>query len=266
MKRFHLFEIEDQPWLPQAIRQFATDYLRFVQKQLKIHELIAKPLREFLELTETRRVVDLCSGSGGMIPDLAQQLKADDFEVEFLLTDLFPHDSIDRLTDGVTIHAQPVDARAVPDDLPGCRTIFNGFHHFDSSDAVDVLKNVVNSSQPIFIVEVAERRFVNILGSFLIPFFVLATTPMVRPRTFARFVFTYLLPVVPFVCWWDGLISQLRAYNSDELLELGLAASPDYLWKVGTINPSGSPIRITFLTGRPSVENREISSAEKFNA
>jgi hypothetical protein len=29
MERLHLFEWEDQPWLPSALRDFVTDHLRY---------------------------------------------------------------------------------------------------------------------------------------------------------------------------------------------------------------------------------------------
>ena len=42
---------------------------------------------------------------------------------------------------------------------------------------------------------------------------VLLVTPLIRPFTLSRILWTYLLPLVPLTCWWDGIVSQLRAYT-----------------------------------------------------
>lgn len=228
-----------------------------MQSRMKIHLLVARPLREFLASTGTRRVIDLGSGSGGLITDLAQEFRAAGFEVEFTLTDRYPNNDLGLSVEGMTALTDPIDARDVPRELSGCRTLFNAFHHFDHADAITVLKNAVDVSQPICVFEIADRRFVNVLGSFLIPAIALVITPVIRPWTLGRFVFTYLVPLVPFVCWWDGLVSQLRAYTSDELLELASKASCEYEWKSGMIKSTGTPIRITYLTGYPKLEPGE---------
>jgi len=33
MRRFHLFEWEDQPWLPAVFRDFITDHLRYTSNE-----------------------------------------------------------------------------------------------------------------------------------------------------------------------------------------------------------------------------------------
>ena len=51
------------------------------------------------------------------------------------------------------------------------------------------------------------------LGAFLF-------LPFVRPFCFSLFVWTYLLPVLPFVMWFDGIVSCLRSHSLSELREL----------------------------------------------
>ena len=59
-------------------------------------------------------------------------------------------------------------------------------------------------------------------------------TPFVRPLPLWRLVLTYLIPVIPLLVSWDGLISTLRSYTRDELSELcdGLVG-PRYRWVQG---------------------------------
>ena len=41
MKRRHLFELEDQPWFPRLVRDYATDYLQFIQASVRLDRAIA---------------------------------------------------------------------------------------------------------------------------------------------------------------------------------------------------------------------------------
>ena len=54
----------------------------------------------------------------------------------------------------------------------------------------------------------------------LTPFAVWLMTPFMRPFRWSRLLLTYPLPLVPLTCLWDGIVSQLRAYTADELVEL----------------------------------------------
>ena len=253
MKRLHLFEFEDQPWLPSILRRFATDYLRVVQTRMRVHGPITDILTEILAANSTQCIVDLCSGSGGALLDLVADLKLRGGDIAVILTDRYPHPDLGDLPNGVRMHAQPVDARDVPPDLVGCRTMFNALHHFTRKDAVRVLESAAIARQPIGIFEMPERRPLAALSAFLIPIMVLAMTPLIRPFRWSRIALTYVVPVVPTLCWWDGLISQLRAYTACELQELADVARTDgYVWKSGSVQVTGVPIRIKYLTGVPS--------------
>jgi hypothetical protein len=52
--RLHLFELEDQPWLPGIVRDLATDYLRFIQATFRLHRPIVPLLAEALRVTDCR--------------------------------------------------------------------------------------------------------------------------------------------------------------------------------------------------------------------
>jgi hypothetical protein len=70
---------------------------------------------------------------------------------------------------------------------------------------------------------------------------VLLLTPSIRPRRVRRYLFTYLIPLVPLVVLWDGLASDPRSRTVQELEELlEPLRSPEYHWEVGTV---GLPAR-----------------------
>src|SRR5438067_636936 len=87
MRRFHGIELEDQPWCPAAIRNAATDYLQFVIAASRPYAPIAPRLREALEKSGARQLVDLASGAGGPWPGLREALGP----VSVRLTDRFPN-------------------------------------------------------------------------------------------------------------------------------------------------------------------------------
>jgi hypothetical protein len=67
-----------------------------------------------------------------------------------------------------------------------------------------------------------------------------------------------VIPVIPFVLFFDGLVSCLRAYSLGELHEMtkGIAAT-GYRWEIGE-HPGGFlPVRITYLFGCPQSVSAE---------
>jgi hypothetical protein len=64
------------------------------------------------------------------------------------------------------------------------------------------------------------RRPLVVAAIFLMPLVVLLVTPMIRPFRWSRLFWTYLVPAVPFLVLFDGVVSCLRTYTPDELREL----------------------------------------------
>ena len=85
-----------------------------------------------------------------------------------------------------------------------------------------------------------------------VPLMVLLMTPFIRPFRWSRLFWTYLIPVVPLVSLFDGLVSCLRTYSVAELRELvdGLEAE-NYQWDFGELKSKANPIPVTYLMGVP---------------
>jgi len=99
------------------------------------------------------------------------------------------------------------------------------------------------------------------LAMLLVPLMVLLTTPFIRPFRWSRLLWTYLIPVVPLVSLFDGLVSCLRTYSVAELRELveGLEAD-DYQWEIGEVKSKANPIPVTYLIGVPIERAKGVSS------
>lgn len=257
--RVQLVELEDLPWFPVTIRDLATDYLEFMQAKLRLHKPLVPLLADALQRCRAVTAVDLCSGGGGPVVALHAALADAGVEIRYILTDLYPNrPALDQAvarapTGGIAFASTAVDARSVPDTLVGFRTLFNSFHHFGPQDAKAVLADAVRTGQGIGIFEIPERTFRALVPFvFLTPLVVLLTAPFIRPFRWSRLLFTYLVPLVPLTCWWDGIVSHLRAYTTAELAALGEAVGAvGYVWEVGSVRIPRTPSSITYLIGTP---------------
>ena len=255
MRRVHLFELEDQSWFPATIRDLATDYLHFLETALKLDGVLVPLVERALREGHATRIVDLCSGGSGPVPSLVRALNERGLPVAVTLTDLYPNihafEQIAAATDArITFATEPVDARAVPPSLSGLRTMFNAFHHLAPDDARSVLHAAAAARQPIAIFEVSERSW-RTIPVVLTPIMVWLVTPFMRPFLWRRLLWTYLIPLVPLTCLWDGIVSQLRAYTVDELRGLAAGSAP-MKWDIGQAPIAGGRGRLTYLIGIPA--------------
>ena len=251
MGRLHLFELEDQPWYPTVVRDAATDFLRFALDSGDMYAPAAPLLRDLLDRTGARQIVDLCSGGGGPWMRLLPALGPD---VRVWLTDLYPNRAgmqrVQEESGGrITFRPEPVDATAVPAHLTGVRTLFTALHHFRPDEARAVLADAVRRQQPIAAFEFTERSLRGLLLTAASPLLVWASTPRIRPLRPARLLWTYLIPLVPLTVLVDGMVSCLRTYSPPELREL-TAEFETYTWETGTVR-GHSPFAVTYLVGYP---------------
>jgi hypothetical protein len=208
----------------------------------------------------TQSIVDMCSGGGGPWLDLARQLQCrdaggDSADLQIWLTDKYPNlkafESVSASSDHhITFYPKPVDAMKVPETLKGLRTMFTSFHHFPPDDARAILQNAVDAGESIGIFE-ATRRAPSTIGLILVGILLMFVhTPRIRPFRWSRLLWTYLIPVIPLVLLFDGVVSCLRTYRPQELREMveKLTSCP-YQWEIGELTTGKMPV--TYLIGYP---------------
>jgi len=253
-KRLQLFEFTDLPWWPKIFRNLTTDFLETLLALTKPFSPKAISLAEVMEKTQQTRFLDLCSGSGGPWLSLNQDLlHVSGKDVAVLLTDKYPHSGVfDKLKTTPHLYYFPytVNALAVPAELKGIRTLFNGFHHFPPEIAIEILRDAVRNNQPVVIFEILHRSWPDFFYFLLTPLNVLLLTPWVRPRTLPRFLLTYLIPIAPLIILWDSIVSILRCYTPEELLTMAHRTNAShYIWETGYYRHKGLPV--TYLIGYP---------------
>ena len=82
---------------------------------------------------------------------------------------------------------------------------------------------------------------------------ILLLTPWVRPFKWSRLALTYVVPLIPALVLFDGVMSFLRLYLADELREMvaGTPGHERFDWDIGTTKAPGLPVRLTHLVGTP---------------
>ncbi len=254
----YFFEFEDLSWFPGTIRESMTDCLRYIVTFINLYQPVTPLIIEGLQKTNTSRIIDLCSGGGGAIQQILNNINQQSNEkVKIVLTDKFPNINAFQLLSAeskgdISFSDVSVDAAHVPSDLNGFKTIFSAFHHFSKPLAKSVLQNAVESKSGIGIFDGGDKNIFVIIG--MIPFhiiFFFFFTPFFRPFRFSRLFFTYIIPVIPFCQIWDGIVSIIRLYKPEELLVIAKEVdSKNYFWKAGKVkNKFG--IHVTYLIGYP---------------
>jgi len=275
MRRVQFIELHEQPWFPSSLRADVTDALQFGFNLLHAYAPIAPLLQNVIDSsgnrtnggqsttgqsTATQSIVDMCSGGGGPWLDLCRELRCrndgrDSARLQVWLTDKYPNleafQSVSASSDHhITFYPEPVDAMKVPGALKGLRTMFTSFHHFPPEDARAILQNAVDAGESIGIFE-ATRRAPSTIGLIFAGILLMFVhTPRIRPFRWSRLLWTYLIPIIPLVLLFDGVVSCLRTYQPQELREIVAQLTPcQYQWDIGELATGKMPV--TYLIGYP---------------
>lgn len=174
---------------------------------------------------------------------LGDDAETTDEGVDFILTDIHPHipawSKAAKKSDHLRYVKVSVDASDAPNDLfaladvprygntivPGHRKktfrLFNlAFHHFPDPLALSILRNTLETSDGFAIFELQGRDLGNLLT-------VCTLAPLLWMGSWYWFwgqwehlFWTYVIPVVPFVIVFDGLVSCLRTRRKGEIMDL----------------------------------------------
>lgn len=257
MGRLQLVELEDLSGFPAVLRDGGTAYLELAERMSGHGRMLVEPLLRLLDATGETRILDLCSGGGGPAATLADELAKRGRKVSVTLSDRYPNmpafaRAAANSQGEVRAHPEPVDATAVPPELPGVRTIWNAFHHFPPDAARRILADAVARRRPIAVFEVVSRELPMLLGLLLSPLMVTLTLPFWRPFRWSWLLWTWLIPVMQLFVLWDGVVSWLRIYSEDELRALVKDLdAPDWTWEIGKIQLGNAPLHGTYLVGWP---------------
>lgn len=235
--------------------------LRVIAETGNQYKGVAPLLQHALVATGATQIVDLCAGGGGPWQTLGKRLKTHQGQpVPILLTDLYPPPSVNIEKSAKAGQLRwvttPIDATHLPPNITGLRTLFTAFHHFPPRQARALLQDAVNAGQGIAIFEQTARTPLALLFMVLLPWLALAAVPLSRPWRRAHFFWTFVIPAIPLVLWFDGVVSCLRTYSETELATMVAQLDPaptghPYRWQIGKVRSPLSPLGVRYLIGYP---------------
>ncbi|KAF4635540.1 hypothetical protein G7Y89_g2555 [Cudoniella acicularis] len=270
-RRIHFYEINDQTWFPQYLREKVQSCLTLcwtfrvpVLQKASPAQLVASTLCQTLS-DDVRKYtyVDFCAGAGGPTPFIEKDLNAqlssrmptspfpvnsnsnskgliprspriqtpsEQGAVKFVLTDLHPHipdwTEASKKSENLSFVADSVDAANAPSSLNhgDGREIFRlynlAFHHFEDKLGLNILRNTIETADGFGIFELQERTISSLITMFAMGGLMLLITPFYFWRSPGHLFFTYIIPIIPFVLVFDGIISSLRTRSAEEVQAL----------------------------------------------
>ncbi|OQA85806.1 MAG: hypothetical protein BWY31_01706 [Lentisphaerae bacterium ADurb.Bin242] len=261
MKRIRCRELHERAWCPSIFRDFLTDFLSCVWKS-GVYTNALDMIAEQMKKTGKKQMVDLCSGRGEYVPAFLAKIrkKNECGDLHAVQTDLYPHRvAFEKPAEGVEYCRESLCAEDAIKKFDGVAVMFSALHHFDEEDLERIFRTAAECNRPIAFFDVSQRRFFrDILPNIGLPVLLFLFTPFIRPWSFRRFLYTYLIPVMPVLILADGTLSRLKAYKPSEIRAIAAEvekAYPGYRFEVGRYPLLFHLQDVTYIVGSGRTES-----------
>ncbi|MGC4103030.1 hypothetical protein [Ferruginibacter sp.] len=241
-----LKELEDHNWFPAILRRWQMEFIGNMAVWTKLYQPLAPVLQQLIQQNKITALQDTCSGSGIPAVYIHQQLAN---KIPLLLTDKYPDLSF-KNSEAITYAAPTADVLKMEFNNSACYTMYNAFHHFSNEEQQLLLKRFSEAGTSFLIAEILEPSVLNVLKIAVTGIVLqLFTAPFVRPFSWARLFFTYIIPVNLFTVTYDGIISVLKSKTVQQYAAMLKNDTTAYIITVDTIkNWKGN---IVYLKGQP---------------
>lgn len=193
------------------------EFISFVAYQFEVYKPLIPLFEKLQQKQDFESWTDCCTGAAGPVRYLYQNgcgAKKMVFTDKYPLTPIgFPPSLASE------IHAVDVLTDPIPGD--GLVSFFNSFHHFNQEQRRWLLQQIVLKKRPVLVAEITQPTVV----CFLV--ITLVTTvgqcllaPFVKPFSWKRMLFTYLIPVNIVSVAWDGWMSVFKSLSAREFENL----------------------------------------------
>lgn len=222
-------ELEDYAWFPAVLRQFQTEFIGSMVAWTHIYQPIAPLLDTMLHENNTRKMVDLCSGSAHPVLYLTQFWKN---AVQIHLTDKFPTEPVlpESAPHQFIVERTSYDVLSASFSKDTIYTMFNAFHHFNDQEQVYIWEQFKKARAPFLMVEILQPNLFEIVKiAVTTTIGQLITAPFIAPFSWRRMFFTYILPINLLTVTLDGLISVTKSKTAAGYQQLAnLVQTTDY--------------------------------------
>jgi len=208
------FELEDQAWFPNILREQQTAFIGWMVRAFGLYKGIDQVLAQEVS-KHNGTITDLGSGAGGPWKQLAMSPLLRGASIE--LTDLYPQ-APTELAPNCSYYSKPLSALQPLPHAKGLVTLFNAFHHFTPEQREQMIRNLVLNGRSFMAAEILAPTvldFLRILTATTIGQLLFA--PFIRPFSWKRMLFTYVLPINILTVTWDGLASVFRGISAKDM-------------------------------------------------
>lgn len=225
--RFHLFEFCDQAWLSGSLRQAYLDCLNFLHGAAKPYSHVPQPYSQWARDAGHPQVLDLASGGGAQISNLIENAQKDAITLPcIILSDLFP--SPERWKNLINDYGiksvgcinEPVSIEHIGHDDIKLLSICTALHHLKPDQVKALFSDVALCRDGLIALEMVQRNWLHVISGLFLVFMCLPAPFFASQFKFSKFLFTTIIPVVPIMASFDGVVSALRCYKPDELIAL----------------------------------------------
>lgn len=226
--RLELYEFGDQKWLRGWLRQAYVDCLNFLLKSGKHYEKMYLHFARWIKGAGNHPVIDLASGGAGPIDTLLSSAKKSGTKLpQIILSDLFPNVEHYRMLqnrygkEAIEYLSEPVSATNVPNKDLKLRLICSSFHHFSSNEARQIIRDTIENGSGIMILEPFQRNFRHLLMTTMTGPFMGMLAPFFSEKfKLKTFLVCTLIPIIPLMLYFDGIVSVLRTHTFEEIMEM----------------------------------------------
>lgn len=212
-----LRELEDYDWFPAELRKQQTGYIGWMVRAFKVYDFLIHEIDKEAE-NHQRRITDLCSGNGGPWQSLATSKKLSNCEI--VLTDLYPQIPA-QIMPNCKYEPSPVSALNCKDKAKGLVTMFNAFHHFNSFQRKEIVKQMIENERTFMVCEILRPNLLDFFRIFLATTFgQLLFAPFVTPFSLKRILFTYVIPINIVTVAYDGMLSVFKSLSAKDWNEM----------------------------------------------
>lgn len=226
--RIQSFEFGDLPKIPKFYHNFLRTLMSRLYELFKIHQLWIPHILAFCKENESTVIMDPCAGSGKVNQLIESEIQKD-VNIQFILSDIMTDrapmfaDHINGLRNKrLQYISHSIDFLKSQNEYKQPKMFINSFHHFTNDQVIEILKASSQNSSNLLILEYCRKTFMSFISMILGPFIAMILFPIVVKKNdlIETFIFMYLIPIIPMMLLWDGVISSLRTYDKDDIENL----------------------------------------------
>ncbi|RKE92277.1 hypothetical protein [Ichthyenterobacterium magnum] len=229
MRRKQVKQFINTKWFPSFLKSNIREFLDWFVLKVNATKPFIPIIEEGLSYTKNKNIVNIDFNLGAGIKTVTPFLDAE-------------------------LSTENLKIKKFNTEKNGLYTCINSFHQLNQEEAKQVLTQIAISQNPVVILEGNNDSLWQIVGmTFFVPLSVLIMSPFVKPFRWSRILFTYLIPILPFVIMIDGCIALLKLYNPKDLEELTSdIIIGNYKWEFGK-KDNGRGGKIMYLIGHKTL-------------